>query len=418
MGGERMSELKLKTKELIELDKEIFKLNKFYSLAIASLNRFPNIYAAEEFSKKARLIRTKLKSIKTQNEFEDIFIENSLNNLESQETYLNYFSKGDLNVEEMVKVVLGENALNILKENIKNFDYKNFWKFYLSYQEYSYKSIPVDDENLRGRFKEILVNLKKDFLEYAKKEYALPENYDFEIVLGQPYSQRTFFHPTNLRMEIAPNSFFAFKDNNEIKINIALVIQNIFHEILGHGRQEVLSRDMPLSMQDNSINTSISSLHLHSEGISQLAEKDSIKFMRKFQKKYEIEEDYIQQRILGDLSISTHNFQAYYKCLGLKKIENNSFDKDKEFKKIAGNYGLSILYSSNIFSSLDFVGDAVYPLGLFYIKKYLEDLKEKIGEKKFNKYHVEINNAIVTGVFNFKTLPKWIELYLREKGVK
>lgn len=414
-----MSEAKfeLKDKELIELDREIFELNKFYSLASRSLSNFTNIYAVDEFSKNAKEIRDKLKKIKTSDDFEKIFIENSLYNLESQEVYLNYFSKGDINVEKMGKIVLGEIFLDIFQENIKKFDYKELWDFYLSYQEYVYKSIPVDDESLREEFKKILVELKKDFLEYSKKEYDLPEDYNFELVLGQPYSQETNFHPTNRRMEISPNVFFVFKDEGKIKINVTAVIQSLFHEILGHGRQEILSREMPLSMQDNSINTSLLSSHVHFEGISQLIEKESINFIEKFKEKYNIEEDYIKQRILNLKIGTSFNFQAFYKYLRLKKIEDNSFNVEKEFNKITNNKGLSILYDAKFNSSLDFVSDAVYPLGVFHLENIISDIKRKIGEKEFNKNKVDIDKALATGVFNFKTLPKFVDLYLKKKGI-
>lgn len=407
----------LKTKELVEIDKKIFELNKFYGLAINSLNRFPNVYTVGEFSKHSAALIKDLKSVKTEDEFEKLFIENSLYNLEAQEAYLNYFSKGDLKVEKMAEIVLGKDALKILKENIKNFSYEKLWDFYLSYQDYSYKSIPVDDESLRDEFKKILVNLKKDFLNYCKKEYGIPKDYDFELVLGQPYSENTFFHPTNQRMEVSPVSFFVFKDEGKVKINVTDVIRLLFHEILGHGRHEILSREMPFSMQDNSINTAIPSLHVHFEGVSQTAELEAVKFMEVFKKKYGIEDDYIKQRILSRAMMETANFQALYKYLGLKKIEDNSFDKDEEFKKITGNHGLSVLYSSGINSSLGFVSDAVYPLGLFYLNKILDDLKKKLGEKVFEENYVEIYNAIATGVFNFKTLPKFIDLYLKERRV-
>lgn len=408
---------KLKNKNLIELDKKIFELNKFYGMAMNSLGRFPNIYAAGEFMKFADEIIKNLKEVKTDDEFEKIFIDNSVYNLESQKIYFDYFSSGNIKVEEMAEVVLGKNTIKTLKENIKNFDYKNMWDYYLSYQEYTYKSIPVDDESLREKFKKILTDLKKDFLVYSKELYGLPKDYDFELVLGQPYSQNTFFHPTNRRMEISPNSFFVFKEKNEIKINVADVVRLLFHEILGHGRQEVLSGEMPLSMQDNSINTSIPSLHIHFEGVSQSIGRESIMFMEKFKDKYNIEDDYIKQRKLYFTTLTAASFQAYYKYLGLKKIEDNSFDKDEEFKKITKNHGLAILYSAHISSSLDFVGDAVYPIGIFNMEKIISDIKEKIGEEEFQKNYTEISKSLATGVFNFNVLPRFIDLYLKEKGI-
>ncbi|MDP3987062.1 MAG: hypothetical protein Q8P81_02440 [Nanoarchaeota archaeon] len=410
-------EFKLKNPELVELDKQIFELNKSYSMAFNSLNRFPNIYGVEDFLKKSTEIKEKLGKIKTSDEFEKIFVENSLANLESQETYLVYFSKGGIEIDKMVESVLGAEALDILKKNMKEFDYEKFWEYYLSHKEYVYRGIPADDESLRDKFKEILVDLKKDFLEYSKENYGLPEDYDFELVLGQPYSNENSFHPTNMRMELAPSTFFVFKDEGETKINLAEVIRVLFHEILGHGRHEVLSRNMPLSMQDNSINTTITSLHIHFEGVSKLAEEKTVEFMEAFKEKYKIEEDYISQFVLSKASDGTISFMTYYQYLGLKDIAEGSSDRDSEFTKLTGNQGLTVLYSSQKNSPLGFAHNASYPLGFFYLDNLLGEIKEKLGPDKFNENFTEINKAIATGVFNYKILPGFVRLYLKDKGI-
>ncbi len=407
----------LKNPELIKLDEEIFNANKFYSLAGRSLGNFPNFYAVEEFLKIANDLLGKLEKIETDDEFEAIFIENSTYNLKSQKIFLEYFSKGGINAEELFKEILGEESLDILRENIKNFDYKKLWDYYLSYQEYAHKSIPVDDENIREKMRETLNELKKDILEYATKYYGFPEDYDFDLVLGQPYSQRTFFHPTNRRMEISPGAFFIYKEDNELKMNVTAVIQVMFHELIGHGRHEIYSKDFPLAMQDNSINTSIEPLHVHFEGVSQLSEKESIDFMKKFKEKYNIIDDYITQRIFSETENEIANFSSYYKYLGLKKIEQNDFNQNEEFKKITNNHGLAILYSQSNLTPFSALRDATYPLGLKILKKILNEIKEEIGEENYNKNIVEINKVISSGVFNFRVLPKFIRYYLKGKGI-
>lgn len=409
-------ELKIKNDELILLDKEIFEANKMYSMAIASLNRIPNIYADKEFVKVCKELISRLKKIKTDDEFEKLVIKNSLYNLEAQRAYLEYFTEGNKeNIDELISIVLGKDGLKGLIEEAKRLDYKSYWEYYLSYQEYTYKQIPSDDEATRENLRKLLNDLKKDIFEYGVKHFNLPKDYDFELILGQPYSQKTYFHPTTRRVEISPIDFFIFKDDGKIKINVAMVIQNLFHEVLGHGRHEANSSRLPMTIQDNSINTTVPPIHIHAEGVAQKTEFESIDFMKHFKEKYDIENDYINQRELSLKTKSATNVSAYYKYLKLKNLENKKFDIEKNFKKVLKNHGLYVLYSTSGISPLSMMGDAVYPTGLRYLSKILADLEKEIGKKKFEKNHSLINEAISTGMWNFRILPEFIRFFLRDK---
>ncbi|MBD3253076.1 hypothetical protein GF386_05055 [Candidatus Pacearchaeota archaeon] len=405
----------IKNPELEKLDRDMFSANKIYGMALNSLGKLPNIHAVSEFVKIAESLKERLKKSKTDDEFEKLFIENSLYNLEAQRAYLEYFTTGKKeNVDELMKLILGENSLEIIKQRAKEFDYKGFWEYYLSYQEYTYRQIPSDDESLRPKFKEILEELKKDLLKYAVEHFNFPENYDFELVLGQPYSQRTSFHPTLRRMEISPSSFFVFKEN-EVKINVCTIIDSMFHEIIGHGRQELNSRNLPQTLQDNSINVSVPPLHIHSEGIAQITKNYAIDFMKKHKEKYNIQDDYIKQMELSFILDSSINLRIFYEYLKLKNLEKKNFNIEEEFKKIIDNHGLYILYETSFDSPLTCIKNATYTTGLAYITEILEDLKKEIGEEKFQENHSLINQAISVGVWNFRILPRFLRAYLRDK---
>lgn len=414
-----MKELFELSKESKELDKEIFNLNKFYFMAINSLGKIPNLYAYREFKNRAAEIIKKLEKVNAKKEFEKIFVENSLLNLDIQIDYLEFFTHGKKqNLENFSKKVLGENFFKIIKEKAENFDYKKFWEFYLSYQEYTYRQIPSDQESFRSKFEELLSKLKKDILEYAKENLGLKKDYDFEIILGPSFKDQTSFHPTNRRMEISPYSFFVYREENgKIKINIADTIGSIFHEIVGHGKQEANSRQMPQTMQDNSINTCIRQLHINFEGISQFAEEESLEFMKKFKEKYSIEEDHITQFKLGLQNRNTIAFNSLYSYFKFKKIENESFDINKEFEKIVKNPGLFINMSISDPSPLSFFSNSPYILGLELLKEILADLEKKLGKESYNKNFRIIDEAISTGIFHFKIWPKFIRFFLKEKGL-
>ena len=406
-------EFKLKNKQLIDLDAKVFSLNKMYSMALSSLGKLPNIYALKEITKKINSIKEGLSKIKTEDEFEKLVVENYLLNLESQRVYLEYFTTaGKENLEETLKILLGENSIKIIEEQAKNFDYESFWNFYLSYQDYTYRSIPQDDESQREKLKEILKNLKKDILEYAEKNFNFPKKYEFDLILGQPYSKQTYFHPTTKRMEVSPSKFLIYKDNNEIKINTNNVIEVLFHELIGHGRHEINSTNLPLALQDSSINLVTTSAHVHAEGVSQITRKDAIEFMKLHKEKYLLEDDYIKQSELAEVSDSANSLLITFQYLQLKNLEDSSFNIEKEYKKITNNHGLFILYSTIDKSPLSCVKNATYLIGLHNMKELLKSIEKEYGKDYFKKNHSIINQAISTGLWHFKVLPKFVRLFL------
>jgi hypothetical protein len=408
-------ELKIKNEDLKKLDREIFEYNKKYGMVLRTLDSLPNIGAIKEIISEGDLLKSRLQKIKTSDEFEKLLIENCLTNLDIQNAYVRYFSFRDKeDIEELSELLLGEKSIEILKNKIKDFDYKGHWKFYLSYQEYAYKSIPCDDMVIQNEFKKILEELKKDILKYAISHFGFDKKYDFDLVLGQPYSDRSNFHPTNRRMEIAPSAFFVFKEDNKVKINVAAVIETLFHELIGHGRHEYNSRELPESLQDNSVNICIASTHLHAEGIAQLTFEHSIKFMEEYKKKYNIEDDYINQIKLSNIRVDEGSFWCFYQFLKLKNLENNKFDFKKEFNKITNNFGLSLIYNSSTQPPFSFFRNAVYPLGDYYMKQMIDKIEKEYGKSFFQKHESDINKAISTGLWNIKLLPKFLRMYLND----
>jgi len=411
-------EFKIKNSELIELDKEIFNVNKIYGMALRSLGNLPNTYATEEFIKISEGIVSRLKKIKTDDEFEKLLIENYLYNLEAQEIYLEYFTTGKKqSVDKLFSKIFGKEALGIIKQKAKDFDYKGFWEYYLSYQEYTYRQIPCDDESLRETFKNILKDLKEDVLDYANEHFNFPRDYSFDLILGQPYSSATYFQPTTKRMEISSDRFFVFKDGEEIKINVCSVIESLFHELIGHGRQQINSAGLPLTLQDNSINTAVPPLHIHSEGVAQRTRQDAIAFMNKYKEKYKIEEDYIRQIELSEVSDSAINILIFYQYLQFKNIEDDKVNIEKEFLELIKNRGLYILYSTGENSPLSCMKNSTYPIGLEYITNLLDELKKDLGNKKFEENHSLINQMISVGLWNFRVLPRFIKLCLKKQNL-
>src|SRR3989338_5866141 len=112
----------LKNAQLKEIDKEIFALNKEYGMALESLNKLPNIYAAKEIIKNIDKLRKKIVKLNLDDEFDILYVKNSLYNFEAQEAYLEYFTTAEKeDIDCLMKKELGDSSAipySLFKANI------------------------------------------------------------------------------------------------------------------------------------------------------------------------------------------------------------------------------------------------------------------------------------------------------------
>jgi hypothetical protein len=405
--------MELKNKELQRLDEEIYGFNKIYGLILYSLNNVPNLVAIKTILKKSEELIKKLEEIKTNDEFELIFIENHIKNLTNQKVYLRYFSTRDKeNIDQMIELFFGEGIIKKIKDKIKKINYESDWEFYLSYQDYSYRSYPSDSPELQVRFADLLKKIEGDIKKYSYKHYGLSKEFDCSIVLGQPYSNESNFRPSTKRVEISPSTFFAYAENNEININPAATIQTIFHEFVGHAIQSFNSKKLPKSMQDDSINTSVPTMSLHAEGLAQMADRRSIKFMEMYKEEYKIKEDYIIQRKLYLERKDIDLFWLYYQYLKIKNLEDKKFDYENEFIKETNNFGALMNFELNNQSPFSLIRNLCYPIGLLKIEKVYNNLIEEFGKEKESL----INEAMSMGLLNIDVLEKFVKFYIKKSS--
>jgi len=404
----------LKNPDLVELDKELYEFNKQYGMALNSLGRVPNLYAKDKIVEMVEGFNKRLKLIEGGSEFEQLFVSHTLKTLEVQKDYLVYFTTAEnMDIDSLFSLVLGEGSFDLIKKKSEEFDYKKYWEYFLSYQDYTYRQMPYDDEGMRDKLKELLVSLKEDVMNYSEEYFQFPADYEFDLILGQPYSNQSYFHATTKRMEIAPSEFFAFKEEGEIKINLCRVIDVLFHEILGHGRHEFNSRDFPLTLKSDAINNANIISGIHHEGVAQVNSEYALDFMKKYSEKYKIEEDYIKQFELSAIGTEVSDLRILFNYFKLKNAEDNSFNVEKEFKKVTGNHGLYLIFSSGQDDSIGCIIQSKYPIGRRCIEGILDNLKEELGEEEFVKRRPVINKAISVGVWHTDVLYDFVKLYLK-----
>lgn len=406
----------IQNKDLQSLDSELFNFNKEYSMFMKSLDRFPNLYAAEILRSKIHAFRKRLTSLKALNEFDSLVKENMQHSLGVQEAYVSFFlGSKKQNIDGFVSNVLGEKALVLLKKGISQIDYEDIWKYWRSHEEQSYKQIASDDEEMREKLRAVLNDLKKDVLAYGERKFNFKKDYEFTLALGQPYAKTSYFHPSANRMEIVPNNFTIIKESTGLVINSAYAIETFFHEVIGHARHEFNSRNMPSTVQYSSVNLGILTSHIHAEGVSQITRDAALDFMEENKAKYNLQDIFIEQRRLSVAAELCNIPIIYYLYLKMKHIENPKLNIEKEFIKVTGNRALFFNYSTGDEAPISFIKRATYPIGLMYMRSLLDDLKKEYGEAQFNIKRGLINEAIATGIWHFKVLPKFVRYFLKNK---
>jgi len=84
----------------------------------------------------------------------------------------------------------------------------------------------------------------------------------------------------------------------------------------------------------------------------------------------------------------------------------------KNFKYNQNNYGLYLLFSASGRYPLLCIKNAIYPIGMEYMKNLFQ-YKKELGEKCFQENYAKINPAISTGLWNFKVLSKFVRFFLK-----
>lgn len=411
-------EFKIKNPELQKFDQEMFHFNSIYTQFLNILGKVANPFAYSQIMEKLKQLEEKLSAIKVTDEFDKLLKEHFEHTLETQKLYADFFSKKDSGIkfDTILKNKFGPDALNIVKDIIKNYDYQHHWSYFLFSKDIYSRVIQSDEESVRERIKELLAQLKPDIIAYAQKNLGFPEEYDFDLVLAPPYQQQTYWNPDIRRMVLSGSEFLAFMDQGVMKINPCMAIVAIFHELFGHGLQTLNSLQMPFSLQSRITNSASEVSGPVIEGVALFMEQEAFKFMEKSKEKYKVEDDFITFARYGvETRLNSSAFFLFYHYLRFMKEENPDLDIESEFlKHVDGNYGLWNSYKYNQTNPAMHINTFQYFTGLQLINRLLTDLKKRHGDDFIEKNKAKVIKAMATGIWSWKVYPKFIEYCLKQ----
>jgi hypothetical protein len=149
---------------------------------------------------------------------------------------------------------------------------------------------------------------------------------------------------------------------------------------------------------------------IHAEGYAQMMDEFSLNFIREYKEKYNIKEDYINQRELWIKRRDINIFWNFYQYLKLKDLEE-SFDYKSEFVNVTNNFGAFTNYETNPSSPFSFFKNISYVFGLDKIKEIHRELIEEFGKEN----EAIINKALSTGLFNIEVLEDFARYFIQKE---
>ncbi|MCF7860688.1 hypothetical protein K9M79_00460 [Candidatus Woesearchaeota archaeon] len=397
--------MKIKHADLKKIDNLYHEFNNLYNVFLDQLNRISNPVALEEILTHITELRKRLKKLRPTEFFDKLVAEHLMHSLNAQEYYAKYFTGTVKNYDKLIDDVNGK-WLKYAKQNVKNYDYKSSWHMMKLNADFYGKLIHADDPKVQKVLEKLVPHIKKLVLDYGKKLGILPSKFNFDISLMPTHRQRSYYLPEINRLELDSNEFWCFIEKGSIHVNCMCAMRTMFHEILGHAAHKVHSAKMPKSLQfDNSTSYMLVN-RPHKEGIALnqhplifdalTSIKHKIIFTKQDLKRIELDEA---------VTISNISFQLYFSYLKAKEKFNPKFKVKDELYKTTKNPGIARYYKEKpSYHDVSLIREIAYLTGL----RLVSNIKQKYHKSK------KINQALLSGCWSWKVLPKFIRYFHTE----
>ncbi|PKM92190.1 MAG: hypothetical protein CVU81_01820 [Euryarchaeota archaeon HGW-Euryarchaeota-1] len=413
--------LTIQNKKLKKIDNNYQNFVEEQSAVLTLLSESPNQIAAKEVMAKIENLKKQIKSEKYKNEFDALVAENLIAHLEFQEKYLLFITKNKCSFEEIINLFIGsENWLTWIKEDIKNYPYLTEWN--LIKEDIKTWGKYVIDIEYKGVDEQIcqLINKIKGFvLAYGKTQGILPKDYDFDLTISPPYRDETFWQPEIKRMMISRHKFYCFKIKDKIIIDPCYAVESIVHEILGHSAHQENSKTLPLSLQPGTYAGSIRDNLVHIEGVAVFnAHKIASNIVEQNKKELQITDDlikYSKEKLkLGRTYEKAQ--KIFFMYLNIKRAYVQGFDWKKEIEETMQNKIAVASYSRAKKGEKKDLFELKNHLYYYGGYKLLCEIEEKMLKKygKASENEKKLMRALITGVWSWKVLPKFVDFYMRE----
>ncbi|MBI4162734.1 MAG: hypothetical protein HY513_03550 [Candidatus Aenigmarchaeota archaeon] len=393
-----------------QLDEEFNKLSRNWR----KLYGITNKYGFELVSDGSKKLRDRLSSLQPASEFEELWIEDTLQQVDIIGALSNHFyGSPRMTIPDLIDTACGPGTYGLIEKGFTDYDHEAGWK--LQEELESKDELPTNTREAQLIIESYAPKLKEDVLRFGIESGFLPQGFDLQMDLSLPGTNSRSYWDTNLRRFFLGYDYFkCYFGTDGISLNPVRAYAVAFHEVLGHAAQQVRSEAMPKSLQLSRDNGCNIPARVVFEGVAMAIENLSYEWLRqnaeslKINPKHIVLEeklsDHYRSIIQPDITLGILREREYFEGLNVREYVSRLEPCPRAVFRFADPVSAATFSTYPIDRAIH---ELCYPAGYRIADNALKKFEHEGDKHKLHK-------AMTTGVWGWKTFPKAVEYFLRQ----
>ena len=326
--------------ELVEADRRCLDAAEFF---LGSLPVHPSPSGLRRFEEALEQARATDPPLHTP--FESLFRRHLTACWNLLETFVRYrFDRSRTPVEELLQALAGPDAREELETYLRDTDPERSWR-YLTLRE-RYRADRVPSERAGPLLNETTTKLMEALRDWLpEQDLDFPE-LDAVVEVGAT-GRPSCFQPERQRVVLNPGDFMVFERRGRVSVNPVIALRSLFHELLGHGVQHVLSRDLPAPLRPEDRAAVRHATLPSAEGFGALATTLAVPFAEARGESFGLQADDLEYlRLMVEFTGLHHAPLALAQLLVVRSSQDRTFDPATHLERRLGHPGYSELLAT------------------------------------------------------------------------
>jgi hypothetical protein len=348
-----------------------------------------NPIAYKKLDKNITKLEKSIENAEPEDRLEEIILDNMKNFAKGSRDLAKYLSqKKGITTKETINSIYGDKTFERLKQELSNYDWQADYKS----KELELERKKVDPRRYEEKLQKTLKTLAEKIENYGREKQLVPKDLELNIVpIPASRKQRAFYNAEQKEVNIGLDYFNVVKENKELRIDATEVIYSIFHEFIGHATHHHNSAKLKHpQFTERPAEDTMSTAHAEAVGIK--ANKHAQKFLKQKQENLPVTEIGIQ--------IKKSKMKAKGQTGKIAAILYNEMERRNEIE--SAEQKLSKLVSKEWAKRAAKNWDTG-------VKNAIKETSYIAAEKILEETNTQNHQALTTGLWNPKTLPKYLK---------
>lgn len=401
--------------DLKKLDTQIAE---FYKLTARFMRGVINKHGLKVYKSEVSRLQDKVNRIKVKDDFPQLYIDNINSIIRIQNELVDFLTDIDysMSTSEMWDKVAGQGAYKYLENMVRNSPWERRWSMSEVTQFRSYQQLSPYTQECQKAAVEWLPRIKEDILEFGKRQKYLTADFDFRIELNPPeggsYSR---WNSMTKVFTLGSYGFDFYPDNDGVRVDPSTAYALAFHEVIGHGGNQMHSEGLPMANSFTEEIASIIACKPVGEGIASNREYQSFRYLRDNMDRLRLTAEDVG--IVVDFSELNHVSGCEVMLYSLAKereLREKGFDVYGYILELSKNPVLAkqvkLDFEQTIVHSWGQIG---HVMGEFHYQKMMDHIRDVFGDKFIEENALLIHRATSTGCWSWEVYPRAVEYFIR-----